>query len=272
MPPSNEESQSPIYTETCKVALYGASGSRKTLQIGSLIKEYGAENVGIISCEYGLSTIKSLVKTDHVYVAQRLAALDDKDTATMRHAWEWAKKQQYKWLCIDGGSRVLEWIQQDIFGGAQRALEMVMNGIGKRELPSPVRRYGAYVTKDDDLNTQQMWIRVGFESTRLFDSFISLGSNLYFTFWEEQTSLDQYKKGPPWKPDTPGKGSFGAIKGAFDFIGRLVNEGEQSSAIFANSGVQYGKRRDDRDAGIIVPDVIKEFNLAEFAKLVRAER
>lgn len=261
------------FEPSLKIATYAATGGRKTLQIGHLIKEYGAENVGIISCEHGLGTIRSRVDPRYVYTVHRLRKSGD-DTADMQSAWAWAHERfngPHQWVCVDGGSRVLDWVRGEIFGGAQAALEAIIAGVPKRELPLAIRRFAVYVTKEEDLNTQQMWIRTGAECVRLLDSFVALGTSMYWTFWEEQTSLDQYRRGLPWKPDTPGKGAFAAIRGAFDFIGRLVNESDSCAAFFANAPLQYGKLRDDWEANIRVPAKIENFNLAAFCRYVQGE-
>lgn len=259
------------YKETLKLAAYAATGGRKTLQIGHLIEAFGAENVGIISCEHGLNTIKSLVDDRYVFRA---------DTrADMRGAWAWAKEHEFttpnKWLCVDGGTRALNWIQQEIFGGAQAALEQIINGVSKRDLPANLRPFGSYIIKDSELNGQQMWWQTGEQCDRMLDSFIKLGCNMYWTFWERLTSIDQYTKGPPMKADTPGTGAFSAVKETFDFIFRLVAEGETATAHFRNppgNNSNYGKVRDDWRGGIKVPDSIPDFNLASFVQLVQGKR
>lgn len=255
------------FNETLKCAAYGATSSRKTLQIGNLIEAYGAENVGIISCERGLNTIRSLTDEKYVYVAE--------DREGLRGAWAWAKENfpsPDQWVCVDGGSRTLQWIHNDIFGGTQKAYEMILGDTPKRKLPESLRPYAAFVTSNDEMNSQGMWIRVGSEAERLLNSFVRLPSNMYWTFWEEQTSIDQYKKGMPWKPDTPGNGALAAVKGTFDFIFRLVDmKDETSTAYFRdtpNRVENYGKTRDDWRGGVKVPDKIAEFNLADFVKLI----
>lgn len=267
---SATDTQQP-YEETFKGAGYAETGGKKTLQIGHLIEAFGAENVGILSCERGLSTINSLLDERYIF---RVDSIDD-----LRQGYAWAKENGFntpdKWVCVDGGSRVLDWVQQEIFGGAQLALETILSGTSRRELDAKVRKYAPFVTKEEDLNNQQMWIRTGFECSRLLDSFVKLGSNMYWTFWKEMTSLDQYRKGPPAIPDTPGKGALGAVKGAFDFIFHLVPNGETVTAHFRNppgNNSYYGKTRDDWRGGIKVPDSIPDFNLASFVQLVQGKQ
>src|SRR6185503_21146357 len=81
------------FNETLKMAAYGANNSRKTLQIGHLIETFGAANVGIISCERGLNTIKS--KLDERYIK----VVDNKQE--LRDAWKWANDSfgPNQWVC-----------------------------------------------------------------------------------------------------------------------------------------------------------------------------
>ena len=255
------------FVETLKLAAYAPTGGRKTLQIGYLIDRFGAENVGIISAEHGLRTIAS--KVDERYVKR----VDNR--ADLREAWAWANdnfNSADKWVCVDGGTRVLNWIQAEIFGGAQAALEAILAGTPRNSISGNLRKYVPYVSKDLDFQTQQMWWQTGQQAERLLDSFIKIGSNMYWTFWEDQTSLSQYVKGPPWIPDTPGKGALSAVKGAFDFIFRLVSNGDNTTAHFRNGAddnTNYCKTRDDWDGGLKVPDKIPNFNLADFVELIQ---
>lgn len=255
------------FNETIKCASYGATSSRKTLQIGTLIETYGAENVGVINAEHGLRTIASKIDQRYVFVADNLEGV--------RTGWQWAKDNGFtapdKWLCVDGGSRVLQWVNHEIFIGAQRALDGVIAGTPKQALDPAVRKYASYIEKEISLNSQQMWWRTGYECERLLDSFIKLSSNMYWTFWEDQTSISQYVKGVPWIPETPGKGALAAVKGAFDFIFRLVGEGDNSTAYFRNpagNATNYTKTRDDWSGGFKVPDKIENFNLAQLVQLI----
>lgn len=250
-----------------KVACYAATGGRKTLQIGHLIEKYGAENVGIISCEAGLNTIKSLVKPEYVFEAN---SIDD-----VRKGYAWAKERFTRpdqWVCIDGGSRVLMQIRDEWWSGAERALEQVLNGVRQQDLPASLKRFAVYLTKGNEINSQQVWIKVATEAERLFNAFVRLPSSSYWTFWAEKSQLDQYTKGLPWKPDTPGSGSFAAIQGAFDFIMYLTADGDSCTAHCSDqSKVYYAKHRDDWRAGVRVPDEIEKFRLDEFVEAVRGK-
>ena len=254
------------FAETLKMAAYGANNSRKTLQIGYLIETFGAANVGIISCERGLNTIRSLLDERYIKV------VDNKQQ--LRDAWKWAADNfttPNQWVCVDGGTRTIQWLYNDVFGTAQRAYEAVLNGTPKKNLPPDLRAYAAFITSNEELDTGRLWGRLGTEAERLLDSFVKLPSNQYWTFWEELTSIDQYRKGVPWKPDTPGNLSFGAIKGAFDFIFRLVPQGEASTAYFRNppgNNENYGKTRDDWRGGVRIPDRVAGFRLDRLVQLL----
>ena len=254
-----------------KIALYAGTGGRKTLQIASLIKQYGAENVGIISCESGLNTIASVIEPEFVRDAD---SFDD-----LKSAYAWAKTTFTKpgqWVCVDGGSRVLQWVSEEWWGGVYAAYEQVLNGMSPSQLPANLRKYAVYLAKDG-VNNQGVWIRVGMECSRLFNGFVKLPSSMYWTFWEEQTNIDQYSKGLPWKPDTPGNGAFSAIKGAFDFIFRLSNDGDTCRATCDPNGkVSYAKCRDDWNVvrvpkSIERPDAADGFVLAEFVERLHGD-
>jgi len=75
----------------------------------------------------------------------------------------------------------------------------------------------------------------------------------------------------PWIPETPGKGALAAVKGAFDFIFRLVPDGDNSTAYFRNPAgtiTNYTKTRDDWRGGVKVDDSYPKFNLADFVEMI----
>lgn len=258
--------ESPGYATNLKVALYAPSGGRKTLQAKHLIERYGAANVGIISCEQGLSTIASVV--DQRYVRE-VTSLKDLGAALKWAAETFVKPDQ--WVVVDGGSRVLNWVRDDIFGGAERVFNMLLQGKSTRELEANDRQYAFFITKGEELNTQAMWIKVASKSRAVFDSFVKLKPSIYWTFWEEMSNIDQFRKGLPWKPDTPGKGTFDELKGAFDFVGRLVRTDDEFSTAYFNDGEPakyYAKRRDDW-GNVRVPNEMAKFNLASFVHGLR---
>lgn len=267
---SEDPVSEPDHIENLKIATYAETGGRKTLQIGHLIERFGSDNVGIISAEHGLGTIASLVMKDQVQEVTSMAEL--------RSAYMWAK-QKYtgrdQWVCVDGGSRVLQWIRDDIFVNVQRAYDAILDGTKPQDLDASIRPYARFVTARGEVDTMQIWIRTGMETERLLNSFVRLNCSIYWTFWQEQTNVDQYTKGLPWKPDTPGKGPLDAVKSAFDFIMRLVRDPSDPEKTVAqcsdSSKVYYAKHRDDWRAGIKVPDEIRDFNLADFVERVRGK-
>src|SRR6185369_15232190 len=138
------------FAETLKMAAYGANNSRKTLQIGYLIETYGVENVGIISCERGLNTIKS--KLDERYIK----VVDNKQE--LRDAWKWANDNfgAGQWIAVDGGTRCIQWLYNDVFGTAQQAYEKVLNGTQKSKLEPDLRKYAALITSTEELDTGRL--------------------------------------------------------------------------------------------------------------------
>ena len=224
---------------------------------------FGAEDVGIISCESGLTTISSRINPDYV---KQCDSLDD-----LRKAFGWAKERFTRadqWVCVDGGSRVLQWVRDENWGNAEQAAELLMEGKRRDMLSDGLKPYARFVTKDMSLDGQRIWIQVGMDCERLMDAFIKLPSSVYWNFWEELTSKGQYEKGLPWKPDTPGNGAFNSIRRAFDYVFRLTREGETITAQCSNSPKAFAKKRDDWEI-VKVPAEIKGFNLAAFVEKVQ---
>src|SRR5262245_64227607 len=113
-----------LFNDTTKISLYGGYGKFKTGQIGNLIKEFGADNVLIASAEHGLGTISTAVKNkDNVIV---LASMKDV-RANWKNITSFARHD--RWICLDGGSQVMEWIANEQFSGADRYYELKCKGI-----------------------------------------------------------------------------------------------------------------------------------------------
>jgi hypothetical protein len=241
-----------------KIALYADSEGGKTLQIGHLIERFGAENVGILSCEGGLTTIGSRINPEYVRVCD---GLDD-----LRKGFVWAKERFTRpdqWVCVDGGSRVLQWIRDENWGNSEKVMELLLDGKRRDMLPDDIKPFARFVSKELSLDGQRIWIQVGTDCERLFDAFIKLPSSVYWNFWEELTSKGQYEKGLPWKPDTPGNGAFNAIRRAFDYVFRLTREAGTITAQCTNTPKAFAKKRNDQ-AVFDLPNEIKGFNLADF--------
>src|SRR5687768_6226109 len=118
---TTEAAASP-FTDTLKICAYGQYGSRKTLQIGSLIDAVGQDKVLIISAEHGLNTIRSKVRADMVIPVS--------DLGEMRAAWAAAKEfaQPDRWVCLDGNSQVVEWLANEQLAGADQFYDALKAG------------------------------------------------------------------------------------------------------------------------------------------------
>jgi len=256
-----------MFNETLKIACYGDPGSRKTLQAKHLIEAVGAENVGIISCESGLNTIRSVVQDGQVFEADSLDAF--------RKAHAWAKDRftrPEQWVVVDGGSRVFQWVSEEIWGGVNAAYEQILLGVQPKELPDPLKKFAVFITTKDGINSQQAWTRVGMTSSMLINAYVKLPCSMYWTYWQEKPNVDQYTKGIQWNLDLPGKGTRDSVIGAFDFIFRLVSESADSSkAICRSTSTSFAKCRDDWTV-YKVPGEIPAFNLARFVADVRGAK
>lgn len=250
------------YQENLKVATFAGSGIGKTVGIGSLIAAYGAENVGIISCEHGLNTIASQLRADMVNVCDTLG--------DFQAAITWAEERFPKadqWVCIDGGSRLLQWLEQDTFGRAEAELTLKMQG-----RPPSDTEYAVYLTKEGVLDTRRLWSKLGARAERMFNRFVRMKSSHYWSFWSQQPFIDAYTKGPTWTIDSPGDGTRKAVVASMDYIymltrdrdGRLVSKHKSDAQSFA-------KNRDERNAGVRVPDTIVDFDLADFCERVKGK-
>lgn len=259
--------QPTIFDETLKLASYGEASSGKTLQIAYLIDEYGAENVAILNRDRGLNTIRSVVEPHPDMIYSLDGSLEDR-----RKSFGWLLERKPQWVIVDGGTRLLQDIQAMVFGGAERALEAVLNGVKKENLDSVLKPYAVFVTGQNELNGQGLWGRVKTEVERYLNGFCGLPCNLYFTFWEDKPQEKFGQAGTRWMPDAPGKGARDAIQGTFDFIFRLTNEGKgKFRAVTQPTLFVYAKSRNDLRGGIDVPAQIDNFKLIDFIRLVRGE-
>lgn len=256
---SQATSISPL-AETVKIALFGANQSGKTLQIGNLIQTFGAQNVGIVSCEDGLKTVSSLIDPAHVKECNGIGDL--------KAAWKWAAEKYAgpdKWACVDGGTRAMQWIAGEVWAGTDACYTRLALGDKKTELPIELRPFLRFITKEGEIDGQRQWIQIGRDIDWEINRWVKMPANMFWTFWEDQTSLDQYRKGLPWQVDCPGKAGRDAVYGAFDFVLRLTRGGEKVVASHDSARrVVRSKTRDDWKGGIKVPNEIGDFNLARF--------
>lgn len=246
--------------EATKIALFGANQSGKTVQIGNLIRTFGAANVGIVSCEDGLKTVASLIEPQHVKECNSIADL--------RAAFDWAAKRYAgpdKWICVDGGTRAMQWIAGEVWSGSDDAYTAIASGKSRASLDATLRPFLRFITKDGDIDGQRQWIQIGRDIDREMNRWVKLPCNLYMTFWEQESSIDQYRKGPPMQVDCPGTAGRDAIYGTFDFILRLTRDGDKVIAKHdPTRKLIRSKTRDDWQGGVKVPTNIADFNLATF--------
>lgn len=255
------------FTETCKVALFGGYGSGKTLQIRSLIEDYGAANVGIVSCEHGLGTIESSLAG----VGKR----EPRDLATFKDAWKWAQDNysgRDKWVCIDGGTRVLQWGSNDILQGTDEAFIRLATGTERGTLDKALKPYLRYITSDGNIDSRKQWMSIAYDADHEMNRWVKLECNHYWTFWEDETWINENKKGVPWQVDAPGRGSRLAIYGTFDFVLRLTREGPKGETVVAThdpSGRTVKSKTRDDWKWCQVPTEQRDFRLSQFARSIR---
>lgn len=256
-----------LFTETTKVALFGANSTGKTLQIRSLIEACGWENVGIVSCEDGLKVIRSSIRPEQVKECNSIRDL--------KQAFAWASEKYAgaeKWVCVDGGTRALQWVAGEIWAGTDAVYTMMATGTPVSELPPAVKPFLRYITDKGAIDGQRQWIDIGRAIDFELNRWVRLPANMYWTFWEDQTSRGQYDKGLPWQTDAPGKGGRDAIYGTFDFILRLTTEDKKIIATHDPSKrAVRSKARDDWKGGITVPLEQADFNLAKFTETLRPQ-
>lgn len=253
------------FQETVKVALYAPWGGRKTLQIGYLIEAFGAENVLVVNAERGLNTIKSkLTVPDNVLTVPTLAELRSEFPRVKAFA-----TGPDKYICLDGGSRVVSLMANEQLNGADRFYEAM-----KKNLPQRTEdlQYGRFIQKGE-INSMAIYNRVGRDSETLWNAWVGLNANVYVSFLEELTGSNGFEKTFPYGPDVPGKVGLTVAMSTFDFVGRLTYDQGKLVAGFdpTEKHLYLAKVRDDRDAGVVIPPTIPDFNLAEFFKLVRGE-
>jgi hypothetical protein len=256
------------FKETDKIAGYGPYGSYKTLQIGHLIEEFGADNVAIISAESGLSTIKSLVAERQVRVVHT--------TDEMREAYDWVKADYNTpshWVCIDGGSRVMSTIANEHF----KNTDMVYNLMARRQpVPTTLMQYGRFISVSGErlgIDTMSIYGKIGRDSENLLNAWLSLGSNLYVNYLEDMTGTANREKVPPYGPDVPGKVGLRAVMSSFDYVIRLSQDSKgRCVALTKGSPMYLARTREDQRAGVNIPADIVDFNLAKFVGLITGEK
>lgn len=255
------------FSETTKVALFGANSSGKTLQIRHLIETFGPQNVGIVSCEHGLSTIQSCLAG--------VGLREPTNLSEFKQAWAWAKENytgKDKWVCVDGGTRVLQWGANEILQGTDEAYVRLATGTERNSLPAELKPFLRYLTSDGNIDSRRQWMSIAYDADHEMNRWVKLACNHYWTFWEDETWINENRKGVPWVIDAPGKGSRLAIYGTFDFILRLTRGGQNGEAVIATHDptgrTVKSKTRDDW-TWAKVPQSQPDFNLARFVHSLR---
>lgn len=261
-----------------KVCAYARSAMRKTLQIAHLVDMVGAANVLVVSAEEGLSTIASkLTVPDNVVKVASLAEFREKWPAVKRFAgWtEVNGKGAYtaidpvRWIAIDGGSQIADWVGNEQLANADAYYEFHAKGLADAA-PAHLKPYRRYIARDGELNTMQIYGRIGRDMENMLAAWKTLPVNLYANFWEDMTMSDGFKASPPWGPDVPGKVGLKAVIGAFDYVTRLtLDQNSHLCAQFEPSPMALCKTREDQFAGVVIPPVITDFRLDTFIRLVQ---
>jgi len=257
--PTIEPPAEPAFIETLKIAAYGKFGSRKTLQIASLISLYGADRVVVVSAEHGLNTIKSVVK--HVIPVGNLG---DLRAAYARVSKEFNTAQH--WVCVDGMSRVMEWIANEQLSGADAYYDAVCKGSKHEELPETLKPYGRYMSDGGKIDAMKIYGRIGRESQNLLSAWIRLPSNLYCNYLEDMAGNSGREKSLPRGPDVPGQVGLKAVMSSFDYVIRLGydTEGRLVGGLDPASRLYMARTREDRTVGQALPKEITGFDLGEF--------
>lgn len=284
--PNEEEAGEPItaiatangHIAPLKICAYAKSAMRKTLQIAHLIELVGAERVLVVSAEEGLSTIASRLTIPANILP--VASLAD-----FRAAWPavkvfagwtarstggaYATTDPLRWICIDGGSQIADWVGNEQMANADAYYEFFAKGLADAA-PAHLKPYRRYISRDGELNVLQIYGRIGRDMENMLAAWKTLPVNLYVNFWEDMTQNDGFKASPPWGPDVPGKVGLKAVIGAFDYVTRLtLNQSSQLCAQFEPSPMALCKTREDQFAGVKVPAVISDFRLDQFVQLVK---
>jgi hypothetical protein len=258
------------FTETRKIASFGANSSGKTLQIRYLIDAFGPANVGIVSCEHGVGTIESDIRKSGVEMKE------PKNLREFKEAWKWASdnySDKNKWVCVDGGTRAIQWGANEIIQGTDAAfIEMAM-GKEKHEVSEPLRQYLRFISNEGNIDGRKLWPSIAWDTDFEMTRWVGIPCNHYWTFWEDETWKNE-KKGAPWQIDAPGEGSRKAIYGTFDFILRLTRGGREGEIVIATHDPTgrfvKSKTRDDWNWAK-VPLEQQNFNLAKFIETLRPQ-
>ena len=249
-----------------KILGYGKTGSGKTEQIRSLIRAFGPENVGILSAEAGLSTIASAINPDMVR--------DVTDMDSLRAGWAWINEKFNRpdaWCVMDGASRIMQYVADAEFKGAYDMQREFLGGTKPKDMKVALREYVRYLTEGEKIDGRAIWVTIGRQARLTIKKFLELHCNQFWNAFEEQTFINQFEKGFPWKPDAPGSTSQALVE-AFDWVFRFmrIDGGECTAHTDPTSRIYTAKRRLDIATGLTIPDEITDFNLATFYTTLKA--
>lgn len=259
-----------VFDSTLKMLIYGDYGRRKTEQLGRLIERVGMENVLMLSCDEGLGTIESLVDYNRVI---RVNSWNDMQEARKRAEDEFGNlpDKTSKWVLADGVSSLLNEHANMMFDGTEKAYDLRAKNM---PISPDLITFGRYLSKADKIEGPSIYGKVGRDFTRLFQSWKRLGTNLVFTFLEELTgkSGGTYEKTFPYGPKIPGNLGYDAAMSTFDYVIRLWYDTDDARTLMAgtqSTGMYEARTREDRRAGVDIPPVIKDFDLARFVEKIR---
>jgi hypothetical protein len=246
-----------------KIAAYGRWSSRKTLQIASLIERFGSDSVVIVNADKGIGPVHSVAK--NVVEAN---SLDD-----LRRAYgdvvKFIKDKPDAWLCLDGMTRVMNWIADEAIGGADEYAEQLALGTPHAGIETRLKPYRRFVTSDGGVDMMRIYGLIGTDSKNLLGAWLKLNCNLYSTYLEDQTSNGR-DKGPPYVPDVPGQVGLKAVMSTYDFVIRLtIKNGKCVAQMDPTSALYLSRTREDQSVSGALPKEIDDFSLADFVCRIR---
>ena len=265
------EEAAPAFNETHKIATYAPPNSRKTEQIRYLIRAYGQENVGIVSGERGLGTIRGDVHPDMVFNVETWEQA--------QQSFGWAKERYGRpgtWICVDGASNIMTMAANRHFSAADTAMEAIImygaNKLNDAEYKG-IKAYQRFVTNKGgvlNLDTMAIYGMIGREAERFWGAWKGGPWNLYVNFWQEKCGQSDRERVLPWGPDCPGKMGLAAIKGCFDYILMLGKDSKGTLVANCRADPTFAitKMREDRCLGIEIPDEIQDFRVDTFVEML----
>ncbi len=248
-----------------KIAAFGRWSSRKTLQIASLIERFGADKVVVVNADKGIGPIGSVAK--HIVEANSLEDL--------RRAYQdvsrLIKDKDDSWLCLDGMTRIMNWIADEAIGGADEYAEQLALGTPHAGIETRLKPYRRFVTNDGGVDMMRIYGLIGTDSKNLLGAWLRLNCNLYSTYLEDMTSNGRDKV-PPYVPDVPGQVGLKAVMSTYDFVIRLtIKSGKCVAQMDPTSQLYLSRTREDQAISGPLPKEIEGFNLAEFVNLIRGK-